>query len=292
MSSNEICYLDIGKLDPNPFQSRIEYPEQELNQLRESIANYGILEPVIVRRRVSSDRFEIAAGGGRVKAAGLAGLKQVPCIIKPLTDENMATYGLVENLHRKNLNPVEEARGFRTLQEQFEWTQERVAKEFNLTRDIVAQRLRLITFPPRLQELVSHDTITPTHAEALARLQSDESALNGAIDRVTQGKLSTKETEQLVSKVLHEKTVRESILNYVGSPDFLWRFYYMMMQVWNLKEQMCPCCAGSLVQDNSGYLCDYDKCAWHLPFESGMEDIINRIANYSEKNGEQLESKP
>jgi len=285
MNTAEIRHVNIEELDPNPFQPRTEYPEAELNQLRESILTYGVLEPIIVRRKTGSDRFEIAAGEGRVKAAASAGLKQIPCTIKEMTDEQMIVYALIENLHRKNLNPVEEARGFKTLQEQFGWSQEKIAREFNLTRDIVAQRLRLIGFPIKLQELVSHDTITPTHAEALARLHNDESNLNDVIDRVVHGKLGTKETEQLVGEMLHEKDIHQSILNFVSSKNFLRLFYYVYIQIRYSENKSCPC-TFELVRGSDGFECPDPKCGFFIPYDSELDDLMSQVGFFPRDVGE------
>jgi ParB family chromosome partitioning protein len=130
-----------------------------------------MLEPIIVRPHPTKPgRFEIAVGERRVRACRLVGITTVPAMVRDLSDDEMALYVLVENLQRRDLNPIEEARAFRTLQERG-LTQQRIADEVGhgVTRDVVGQRLRLLGFPPELQELVSRDTITPAHAETLAR---------------------------------------------------------------------------------------------------------------------------
>ena len=166
--ASNVDMIDIKKLDPNPYQPRNEYPERDLKELAESITHHGVIQPIIVRRK--GDRFQVAVDWGRALASRLAGINEIPAIVKDLTDEQMAVYAMIENLQRRDLNPIEEARGFRSLQE-FGWSQERIAKELGrgLTRDIVAQRVRLLSFPADLQELVSHDTITAPPEQKIVR---------------------------------------------------------------------------------------------------------------------------
>ena len=229
MEDKELIELDIKQLDPNPFQARIEYPEEELKDLGRSIKEHGMLEPIIVRPHPTKPgRFEIAVGERRVRACRLVGITTVPAIVRDLSDDEMALYVPVENLQRRNLNPIEEARAFKTLQERG-WTQQKIADEVGhgVTRDIVAQRLRLLGFPPELQELVSHDTITPAHAETLARLADEPSILKDAISKVVNQKLTSKETEQFVGKLLEKQALRRDILDYLTGEEFLPTIQYL-----------------------------------------------------------------
>lgn len=152
----EIVMLDVDKLDPNPFQARMEYPEGELRDLGKSMKVDGVIQPIVVRKR--SDRYEVCTGWGRVLAARLAGILEVPAIVRDLSDKQMAKFNLVENLKRRNLTVVEKARGYKTIQQTWRLTQEQVADVLGLSRDQVAQALRVLTFPPELQQLVSPDT--------------------------------------------------------------------------------------------------------------------------------------
>ena len=222
--------MDIEQLDPNPFQARIEYPEEELKDLGRSIKEHGMLEPIIVRPHPTKPgRFEIAVGERRVRACRLVGITTVPAIVRDLSDDEMALYVPVENLQRRNFNPIEEARAFKTLQERG-WTQQKIADEVGhgVTRDIVGQRLRLLGFPPELQELVSHDTITPAHAETLARLADEPPILKDTISKVVNQKLTSKETEQLVGELLQKQALHKDILDYLTSEEFLPTIQYLL----------------------------------------------------------------
>ncbi len=240
MFVDNIREVDVWGLDPNPFQARIEYPESELRDLGKSIKEKGMLEPIIIRSK--GDRYEIAVGERRVRACRLAGIKKIMAIVKELSDEQMAEYVLIENLQRKDLNAIEEAKGFKTLQERFGWTQEKIADQLGrgLTRDIVAQRLRLLTIPLELQKHVSHDTITPTHAETLARLDDDQSLLKETTAKVIEQNLSTKQTEQLVKDVIGKQEIRKRIQDYVSSEEFILLFQHIANAALLESGSVCP----------------------------------------------------
>jgi ParB family chromosome partitioning protein len=249
-SASNVRKIEIERLDPNPFQPRIEYPPNELEELGMSMLKHGQLQPIIVRPK--GNRYEVAAGWGRVMAAKRTGIRDLLCVIRDLSDEQMIITALVENLQRRNLNPVEEARGFRMLHVKG-WTQEQIAKEVGrgLTRDTVAQRLRLLSFPTELQELVSHDTITATHAEALARLADKPSLLKQAIGKVVDGKLTTKQTEQLIDQLTRIKGDREIMRNYLTSRDSLLSLLRYIFANLPRDDQTCPICYGSANYDDS-----------------------------------------
>jgi len=282
MSVEEIQKVSIEKLDPNPFQVRVEYPEAELRDLGRSIRDKGLLEPIILRPK--RDRYEICVGERRVRACRLVGIREIPAEVRALSDEEMAEYSLVENLHRRNLNSIEEARGFKVLQERFGWTQEKIANELGrgLTRDIVAQKLRLLTFPPELQDLVSRDTITPTHAEALARLADDPSILKETITKVVDQKLTTKQTEQLVEEAMKTQSLRERIHEYVTSEQFILDLHYFFNTINSESREYCPRidCAGPVVYDESNdtqrMVCK--TCGWEYGVDHGpLWNLLERI---------------
>lgn len=154
--------------------------------------------------------YEIAIGERRWRACRRLGYSSIPALVRKLTDEQMLEMALVENLQRKNLNPIEEASGYSKLQQKFGWTQEEVAKKVGKTRDYIAQRLRLLDFPPDIRELVSRDTITPTHAELIASLK-DPRLVERALRTVVDKNLSTHQLEPLVKGLLQEKEFSDFI---------------------------------------------------------------------------------
>jgi ParB family chromosome partitioning protein len=255
--SEEIVRLNVAKLDPNPFQARTEYPEGELRELGKSMQDHGLIQPIVVRAK--SDRFDVCTGWGRVLAARLVGILEVPAIVRDLSDQQMAKLNLVENLRRKDLNIVEKAKGIKTMQKLCDLTQEQVANVLGLSRDQVAQTLRVLTFPPDLQTLVSHDTITQTHAEALARLSDSPNLLQEATKQVLDAHLTTNQTEQLVLHMLEERQLQNDTKEYVNSEDFISTLMYFLPE--NLDPKVCPLCrAPVLQQDQVGLRCP--RCGW------------------------------
>jgi ParB-like chromosome segregation protein Spo0J len=205
------------------------------------------------------------------------GIAKILAIIRDLSDEQMALYVIVENLQRRNLNPIEEAKAFISLEAKG-WTQEKIAKEVGcgLTRDIVAQRLRLLTFPTELQELVSRDTITATHAEILATLADDPALLKCTILKVTQQKLTTRETDQLVDELKKKQSLREQILEYLE--DLVLQVKYLMDAP--VDPSSCPLCQGDVVYkgngEEEGLVCE--DCGWKYPFNRGpLLELVERI---------------
>jgi ParB family chromosome partitioning protein len=298
MKNKELIELDVALLDPNPFQARIKYAEEELKDLGRSIKEHGMLEPIIVRPHPTKHAsFEIAVGERRVRACRLVGITTVPAIARDLSDDEMALYVPVENLQRRDLNPIEEARAFKTLQERG-WTQQKIADEVShgMTRDIVGQRLRLLGFPPELQELVSHDTITPAHAETLARLEPP--ILKDTISKVVNQKLTSKETEQLVGELLQKQALPKDILEYLTGEEFLPTIEYLINIAMTGSDAYCPFECGETVvyeefKDAAGM--DYNRrvcqeCGWELTLCQGpLFEIVKRIA---ELRGTRNQPKP
>jgi ParB family chromosome partitioning protein len=289
MSVENIHEMEIEKLDHNPFQPRVEHPEEELKDLGRSVKENGMVEPVIARPHPTKPgHYQICAGERRVRACQLVGISTVPVIVRDLSDKEMALYVLIENLQRRNLNPIEQARGFKTLLEQSGWSQEKMAKEVGggLTRDVIGQALRLLTFPHELQELVSHDTITPTHAEALARVADDASTFKDAISWVVKQKLTTKETEQFVGKLVKKQALRREILEYLTGENFLPFIEYLStIALMDGEDVYCPFCSDDKVvyeeSRNEGGLSQRmvcKKCGWFYGFgDDSLSHLVERI---------------
>jgi len=157
--------IPIQDISANPWQPRLNPDDDDVQSLANSIESGGLLHPVVVRTK--DDRYEIVAGHRRLKAFRLLGYEQIPAIIKEVSDQQMLELSLVENLQRRTITPVEEAKAFTRLQRDFNLTQSEIAIKLGLTRDYVGQRMRLLSFPEELQEFVSHDTISVSVAEAM-----------------------------------------------------------------------------------------------------------------------------
>ncbi len=158
--------VEVSLIRPNPFQPRAEFDEGEIAALAESLKRQGVLQPVVVRP-AEGGFYELVAGERRWRASKKAGLDRIPAVIREVDDRRMLEMALVENIQRRDLNPIEKARAFRQLMQLNSWTQEEVADAVGLGRPTVANFIRLLELPPEIQEAVSRGTITMGHARAL-----------------------------------------------------------------------------------------------------------------------------
>jgi ParB family chromosome partitioning protein len=165
--------LEVALLEPNPFQTREVFDKDKLQQLARSLEANGFVQPILVRK--AGDRFQIIAGERRWRAAQILGLRKVPAVVKPVGDDQLLQAALVENLQRENLNPMEEARAYHRLAEEFGLTQEEVARRTGKDRSTVANFLRLLKLPALIQELVKAGKLSMGHARALLALDDPRS---------------------------------------------------------------------------------------------------------------------
>ncbi len=188
--------VPINRIDPNPYQPRNTFDEESLAGLTASIRELGVLQPILVRR-LSDDRYAIIAGERRWRAAKRAGLQFIPVIVRQVNDELTLQHALVENLHRDDLNPLEEAAAYQQLVEDFDLTQEEVAHKVGKSRSAVANLLRLFQLPPQVQRLVAEGRVSAGHAKAL--LGTPDRAFQEALARrVATDGLSVRDTEEAV----------------------------------------------------------------------------------------------
>ncbi|MFP4031907.1 MAG: ParB/RepB/Spo0J family partition protein [Desulfococcaceae bacterium] len=192
----QLCELD--RISPNRYQPRRRFPQAELEELSRSIAEQGVIQPLIVRR--NPDGYELVAGERRLRAARMAGLERVPVVIKPLTDAQVLEMALVENIQRADLNPVEEAEAYHRLMTEFDLTQERVADRVGKSRSAVANFLRLRGLPDPVREALAEGRLTMGHAKALLGVESPARQLELA-RRVLEKGLSVRETERLAARL-------------------------------------------------------------------------------------------
>lgn len=188
--------LALDQLRPNPYQPRVNFDDEETVSLAESIRRSGVLQPIVVRRQ--NGVHEIVAGERRYRAAQLAGLERIPVVVREVSDDEMLTLALIENIHRKDLNPIEKARAFRQLIQQQGWTQEQAAEALSLARPTIANFIRLLDLPPEIQEAVSRGTIAMGHARALVGL-TNRAQLARFLQRVVNEDLSVRALEHLVA---------------------------------------------------------------------------------------------
>lgn len=186
--------LPIDKVQPNKGQPRKRFNPDELAELADSIKQNGILQPLLVRKQ--GDHYEIVAGERRYQAARLAGLDEVPVIIKEISDEEVFKLALIENLQRSDLTPLEEAQGYRQLIKEKGLTQEELAKALSKSRSAITNTLRLLDLPKEVQELVDDGKLTAGHARAILAVPSEEGRIKLA-EKVVSERLSVRQTESL-----------------------------------------------------------------------------------------------
>lgn len=191
-------FVNITKVEPNREQPRKNFDEDALLELSESIKQYGLLQPILVQDR--KDYYEIIAGERRWRAAKLAGLKQVPVIIKNLTDQEIVEISLIENIQRENLNPIEEAQAYKRLLNEFHLKQDEVAERVSKSRTAVTNSMRLLKLSDDVQRMVIDEMITTGHARALLGVEDPAEQYNLA-QRIFDEKLSVREVEKIVKNM-------------------------------------------------------------------------------------------
>lgn len=198
---NGVCVVRLSEVEPNPEQPRKAFENEPLESLAESIAQHGIIQPIVVRRH--GDMYMIITGERRWRAARMAGLSEVPVMIIEADDKKAAELALVENIQRKDLNPVEEAQAYADLIEEYSYTQEEISKKVGRSRSSIANALRLLDLPEKVLEKLAQGEISEGHAKVLLGIKESEK-LEKAAEAVVSRELSVRETEKLV-KSLNEK---------------------------------------------------------------------------------------
>ncbi len=195
--------LNLMDIEPNKEQARKHFDEEALSELADSIAQHGVLQPLLVRPMIGGG-YQLVAGERRWRASRIAGLTQVPVVIKELSDTEAAVISLIENLQREDLNPVEEALGFASLMKDFSLTQEEAAQKVGKSRPAVANALRLLKLPEKVLDMVRENKLSAGHARALASL-SDEKLIISTAELIIAKALSVRATEKLVKSLAAEK---------------------------------------------------------------------------------------
>lgn len=194
-SNNDAANMvSLSEIHPNPNQPRTHFNETELEELSESIRAHGVLQPLLVRK--DGDGYEIIAGERRYQASKIAGLEEVPVVIKDVDDQEMLQLALIENLQRSDLNPIEEAKGYRQLIKASGMTQEALSKAVSKSRSTITNSLRLLDLPERVQDLLFEGKLTAGHARAILAVPFEEQRIKLAEKVVAEG-LSVRATENL-----------------------------------------------------------------------------------------------
>ncbi len=194
--------LNINKVEPNRDQPRKNFDEDALLELAESIKQFGILQPLLVQKK--DDYYQIVAGERRWRAAKMVGIKEVPVIIKQLSDQEIMEISLIENIQRENLNPIEEALAYKRLLNEFNLKQDEVAERVSKSRTAVTNSMRLLKLNEKVQQMVIDEMLTTGHARALLGIDDQEKQFLVA-QKIFDEKLSVRDTEKLVKKLQKEK---------------------------------------------------------------------------------------
>ena len=200
--------IAVERITPSRFQPRRTFDEAKIDELAASIRNQGIIQPLVVRPH--GDGFELIAGERRWRAAMKAGLNRVPVVIRDASDHEALQLALVENLQREDLNPIEEASGYRRLQEEFHWSQEEMAEKIGKSRPGIANSLRLLTLPSEVQQQVTAGNLPAGQARALLGLHTEPLIISACREVIAKG-LSTRETEKMVRHLLMGRKRRRTL---------------------------------------------------------------------------------
>ena len=201
-----VLMMKTNEVEPNREQPRKNFDEDALLELADSIKQFGVLQPLLVRKR--KDYYEIIAGERRWRAAKMAGVKEVPVIIKEYTDQEILEIGLIENIQRENLNPIEEAIAFKRLLEEFNLKQDEVAERVSKSRTAVTNSMRLLKLNDKVQQMIIDDMISTGHARALLAIDDPELQYTLA-NKIFDEKLSVREIEKLVKEIKNPKKKKE-----------------------------------------------------------------------------------
>ena len=198
-TSNGERMMKISMIEPNREQPRMKFDEDALQELSESIKQYGILQPLLVSDK--KDYYEIVAGERRWRAAKMAGLKEVPVVVKEFSTQEIVEISLIENIQREDLNPVEEAMAYKRLIDEFHLKQDEIAERVSKSRTAVTNSMRLLKLDSRVQQMMVDEMISAGHARAILAISDPEQQYNAAM-KVFDEKLSVRETEKLVKSIL------------------------------------------------------------------------------------------
>jgi ParB family transcriptional regulator, chromosome partitioning protein len=203
---SRLLFLDPSALEPNPKQPRRIFEEEALQELADSIGRDGLQEPVIARER--DGKHELISGERRVRASIMAGLDQIPVLVRDVSDRDMLKLGLIENIQREDLNAIEVAQAYRQLVDEFGWTQEELSREVGKKRATVANMLRLLSLPEAVQDMVGDGSLSMGHARAVLAIASEKGQIDAARRIIRQG-LSVRQAEKLAAVPSKQKARQE-----------------------------------------------------------------------------------
>jgi len=259
-NANGAVLMNINKVEPNREQPRKKFDEDALLELSESIKQFGVLQPLLVTER--DDYFEIIAGERRWRAAKMAGIKEVPVIVKKLTEQEIMEISLIENIQREDLNPIEEAQAYKRLLTEFNLKQDEVAERVSKSRTAVTNAMRLLKLNEKVQQMLIDEMLTTGHARALLAIEDQDKQYEVA-QRIFDEKLSVRDTEKLVKNIQNEKPDAPVSVNKID-PQLLAVYR-------DLEEQM------KAVLGTKVYINPKDDKKGKLEIEYYSQDELDRI---------------
>ncbi len=253
--------LNINRIEPNKNQPRKHFDEDALAELADSIKQYGIIEPLVVVKR--KGYYELIAGERRWRAARLAGLKEVPVVIKDFNEQEIVEIALIENIQREDLNPIEEAHAYERLIKEFNLKQDEVAERVSKSRTTITNSLRLLKLTDKVQQMLIDDMLTTGHVRALISIENPELQYNAAL-YIFDKKLSVRETESYVKKLLSNKKAPEVDETATTDYSFLYK---------DIEERLKNVLGTKAVIKSKG------KHKGKIEIEYYSEDDLDRITN-------------
>lgn len=199
--SEHLIHLPIEYIRPNPYQPRRHFSEEDLKELSDSIKSVGLIQPITVR--VIKDGYELVVGERRLRAASIAGLKEIPVMLVNMNDQESATVALIENIQRDDLNFFEEAIAFERLMKDQQWTQKEIAEMLGKKQSTISNKIRLLAIPQPIRDMLIKHQLTERHARALLKLNKTAD-LRKVAGRIVKEQLNVKETEKMVSQLTQE----------------------------------------------------------------------------------------
>ncbi|MDO8734109.1 MAG: ParB/RepB/Spo0J family partition protein [Elusimicrobiota bacterium] len=209
INAEGIIKIPVAKIKPNKYQSRKKFDEAELKTLADSILEHGLAQPITVRPSNENGTYELVMGERRWRASMLAGLSEIPAIIKPLSEKECFVISLIENLQRSDLNPIEEAKGYKRLMGEFNLTQEDLAKTLGKSRSTIANITRLLSLPQTIQDAISEGKITEGHARAIASID-DPMKQRLLLERIINQQLTVRDVEKISKNSKKSKSKKDS----------------------------------------------------------------------------------
>lgn len=224
--------LSIDQVEADPNQPRRDFDAEALQALADSIQSQGLLQPIVVNK-LGNDRYRIVAGERRWRAAKLAGLKEVPCLIRELEDEDVLQISLIENIQREDLNVIEEAEAYRRLTEDFYYTHQEISRLIGKSRSHISNTLRLLQLPTEIQTTLIDRIITPGHARAILSLTSLDDQL-ALLNEIESRQLNVRQAERLAERFLHKEERKEQ-----APPQEMQKDAQFLLAVQSVEEELC-----------------------------------------------------